>query len=96
MADYKGRVPENIDGCYFVDDSCIDCDTCRSTSPAHFRRSDEHGYFYVFRQPATGEERELVEEAMDCCPAGAIAKVSEEERAAFLQVRDAQTSNPPE
>jgi ferredoxin len=72
MADVKNKVPENAPGMYFVDDSCIDCDTCRCISPVNFRRSDEHGYSYVYRQPATGEERELVEEATECCPVGAI------------------------
>jgi ferredoxin len=77
MADIKNKVPENVDGIFFVDDSCIDCDTCRCISPANFRRSEEHGYSYVYRQPATAEEAELVEEAIECCPVGAIGKSEE-------------------
>jgi len=77
MADIKNKVPENAEGPFFVDDSCIDCDTCRCISPGNFRRSDEHGYSYVYRQPTTEEERELVEEAIDCCPVGAIGKSDE-------------------
>jgi ferredoxin len=77
MADIKNKVPENAEGPFFVDDSCIDCDTCRCISPANFRRSDDHGYSYVYHQPATREERELAEEAIDCCPVGAIGQSDE-------------------
>ena len=66
------RVPENVDGKYFVTAACIDCDTCRCIGPAHFRRSAERGYSYVCLQPATPAEVEQVEEAMQCCPVGAI------------------------
>lgn len=72
MAERVKPVPENADGAYFVDASCIDCDTCRCISPDHFRRADEMGYSYVHRQPAGADEVERVEEALDCCPVGAI------------------------
>lgn len=81
MADSKKRTAENAEGSYFVDDSCIDCDTCRCISAEHFRRSDDHGYSYVYRQPMTGAERELVEEAIECCPVGAIGKTQDLELA---------------
>src|SRR5438876_499354 len=34
MARPENRLPHNADGDFFVDDSCIDCDTCRSLAPA--------------------------------------------------------------
>ena len=74
MADIEARVPENVEGPYYVDSSCIDCDTCRCIGPNNFRRSEEQGYSYVYRQPVTEEEVEVVEEALDCCPVGAIGK----------------------
>lgn len=40
MADRTRRLPQNIAGDFFVDDSRIDCDTCRQIAPAHFR---DHG-----------------------------------------------------
>jgi ferredoxin len=40
MADRTRRLPQNIAGDFFVDDSRIDCDTCRQIAPAHFRDRD--------------------------------------------------------
>ncbi len=77
MADEYSRVTENVPGILFVDCSCIDCDTCRCISPTNFRRCDAQGYSYVHRQPVTAAEWELVEEAIECCPVGAIGKSSE-------------------
>lgn len=77
MADFAARVPENVAGPYFVDESCIDCDTCRCISPSNFRRSEEHGYSYVYHQPSTQEEYQLAEEALECCPVGAIGEATE-------------------
>lgn len=72
MADPNDRVPENVPGLYYVDSTCIDCDVCRDTAPDNFRRSDENGYSYVYKQPQNNEERELCEEAMAACPVEAI------------------------
>jgi ferredoxin len=77
MADPHRKVPENAQGRYFVDASCIDCDTCRCISPVHFRRCNENGYSYIFQQPVTPEENESIEEAVDCCPVDAIGKVGD-------------------
>lgn len=66
------RVSENQEGRWYVDTSCIDCDTCRCVSPLNFRRNDEMSYSYVVRQPVGEEEEERVEEAAECCPVGAI------------------------
>jgi hypothetical protein len=33
MADYKKRVPNNLAGKFFVDSTCINCDTCRQLAP---------------------------------------------------------------
>ena len=35
-------------------------------------RSDENSYSFVFKQPATEEEKNLCEEALTCCPVEAI------------------------
>jgi ferredoxin len=72
MAEICDMLPENAPGKFFVDSQCIDCDVCRDTSPANFRRSDENGYSYVYKQPETDEEFELCEEACNACPVEAI------------------------
>ena len=72
MAERRDRLGENVAGKFYVDSQCIDCDVCRVTAPANFQRSEEKGYSYVYRQPATAEEQAQCEEAMDCCPVEAI------------------------
>ena len=44
---------------------------------ANFRRSDEGGYSYVFKQPTTLEEEALCKEAMEGCPVEAIGNDGE-------------------
>lgn len=36
MANPNKRVPENAPGDFFVDSTCIDCDTCRQIAPQVF------------------------------------------------------------
>jgi ferredoxin len=72
MADPNDSVPENVPGTYYVDTQCIDCDVCRDTAPGNFTRSDNNGYSFVFKQPATTDEQALCEEALLACPVEAI------------------------
>ncbi len=72
MADPKNRYAENVSGKYYVDLQCIDCDVCRVTAPANFRREEDKGFSYVFRQPVNPEEEAQCQEAKDCCPVEAI------------------------
>jgi ferredoxin len=72
MADLDQKVPENVDGRFFVDRTCIDCDLCRETAPLSFVRLDDEGYSYVFRQPGTPEEESACRAAMVECPVEAI------------------------
>jgi ferredoxin len=72
MADAANKYSDNIEGKFFVDDQCIDCDLCRETAPANFKRNDDGGHSYVYKQPETPEEEALCQEAMDGCPVEAI------------------------
>ena len=72
MADKENRYPENVNGKFYCDDQCIDCDLCRETAPDNFTRNDDEGYSYVFKQPENEEELSLCKEAMDGCPVEAI------------------------
>lgn len=54
MADIANKYAENVSGKFYCDDQCIDCDLCRETAPANFRRSDDGGYSYVFKHPGRG------------------------------------------
>lgn len=72
MAVFANKHKENVGGKYYVDDQCIDCDLCRETAPNNFTRSDEGGYSYVYKQPATPDEEAQCKEAMEGCPVEAI------------------------
>ena len=47
MANPKKRVPENVPGDYFVDSTCIDCDTCRQIAPQVFGEAAETAFVWV-------------------------------------------------
>jgi ferredoxin len=72
MADAANKYPENIEGKFYVDDQCIDCDLCRETAPANYKRNDDGGHSFVYKQPETPEEEALCKEAMEGCPVEAI------------------------
>lgn len=55
-ADPANRYPENVPGKFYVDDQCIDCDLCRETAPANFKRNDDGGHSYVYKQAENPEE----------------------------------------
>ena len=72
MADATNKYPENAAGKFYVDEQCIDCDLCRETAPANFKRNDDGGHSYVYKQPESSEEQALCKEAMEGCPVEAI------------------------
>ena len=72
MAEPTNKIPDNVPGPYYVDDTCIDCDQCRSNAPAFFTRQEDGIYSYVYRQPLTPEEIAEAEEALLGCPTDSI------------------------
>src|ERR1039458_6601035 len=72
MADAANKYPENVAGKYYVDNQCIDCDLCRETAPENFKRNEDGGYSYVFKQPESPEEEARCKEAKEGCPVEAI------------------------
>lgn len=64
------RLPENVPGDFYVDESCIDCDACRQIAPGLFR--DHGGQSNVFHQPETGEEVRRALMSLVACPTGSI------------------------
>ena len=70
MAKLSRRLPENVEGDFYVDATCIDCDACRQIAPATFR---DHGdQSSVYRQPETAEETRRAMMALVACPTGSI------------------------
>lgn len=72
MADPQDHVPENVEGRFYVDHTCIDCELCRELAPAHFTRQDDAGYSFVYQQPRDADEAAACQAALDECPVEAI------------------------
>jgi glyoxylase-like metal-dependent hydrolase (beta-lactamase superfamily II)/ferredoxin len=73
MASIARRLPENVAGDFYVDETCIDCDACRQIAPATFR---DHGdQSSVYRQPLTEEETQLALKSLVACPTASIGTV---------------------
>ncbi|MBK8164335.1 MAG: ferredoxin [bacterium] len=72
MADNTDKVANNVDGDFYVDSNCIDCDLCRQTAPDNFARNEDDGYSFVSKQPESDAERQACLDAMEECPVEAI------------------------
>jgi glyoxylase-like metal-dependent hydrolase (beta-lactamase superfamily II) len=86
MADPQKIVSTNAPGNFFVDTTCINCDTCRQLAPTTFEDAGE--YSSVSHQPATDEEVLAATRALLCCPTGSIGK--KEKDTAIIQMTRAQ------
>ena len=74
VASLQQRLPENVPGDFFVDSTCIDCDTCSQLAPGIFR---DHGdQCSVHHQPETDAETQLAMMALVACPTGSIGATS--------------------
>ena len=71
MARLEDRLPENAPGDFYVDASCIDCDTCRHVAPGVFARSAGEQSF-VARQPSGPDEALRAAMALVACPTASI------------------------
>lgn len=80
MASPARRRPENVPGDFFVDASCIDCDTCRWMAGETFDSAGDQSR--VHRQPATAAERFRAELALIACPTGSIGVTEKHDLAA--------------
>ena len=70
MANIQQRLPENVPGDFFVDATCIDCDTCSQLAPEIFH---DHGeQCSVYHQPETEAETRSALMALVACPTGSI------------------------
>ncbi|HEV2446796.1 MAG TPA: ferredoxin, partial [Candidatus Sulfopaludibacter sp.] len=70
MADRSRSLPENAEGPFFVDSTCIDCDTCRQLAPAVFGETGE--FSFVQQQPRDGAGEMAALRALVACPTGSI------------------------
>lgn len=83
MAHLTQRRPENVSGDLYVDQTCIDCDTCRWMAPEIFYEAGDQSA--VYHQPATEEERLHAMQALLSCPTTSIGTVEKPEDVRAVQ-----------
>jgi glyoxylase-like metal-dependent hydrolase (beta-lactamase superfamily II)/ferredoxin len=71
MADPSRRLSENAPGEFFVDATCIDCDTCRQIAPEVFAQTSSELSF-VKRQPEGPQLTHRAAMALVACPTASI------------------------
>ena len=74
MASPSLRLPDNVPGQFYVDSTCIDCDTCRRVAPSAFAQGDGHSF--VAAQPADAETRRRALMALVACPTASIGMIA--------------------
>lgn len=70
MADSTKRLTSNVAGTFYVDSTCINCDTCRQLAPASFEEVGEHSA--VTNQPFGEKQLHQAYQALLACPVGSI------------------------
>ena len=70
MADRNKRLDSNVPGNFYVDATCINCDTCRQLAPLSFEEIGD--YSAVNHQPNNEREHHQAYQALLACPVGSI------------------------
>ena len=87
MAHLNQRRSQNVSGDFYVDSTCIDCDTCRWMAPEVFHSAGEQSA--VHHQPVNETERLRSLQALLACPTASIGTVEKPK-----DIKDAQQSFP--
>ncbi|MGA1476199.1 MAG: MBL fold metallo-hydrolase [Prochlorothrix sp.] len=85
MAQLHQRRSQNAPGNFYVDATCIDCDTCRWMAPTVFNRQD--GQSAVYHQPTTDKEQWQAMEALFSCPTASIGTLAPPDSIQEVQAR---------
>jgi glyoxylase-like metal-dependent hydrolase (beta-lactamase superfamily II)/ferredoxin len=88
MADSKKRLDTNVAGNFFVDATCINCDTCRQLAPRSFEEVGE--FSAVTTQPEGSELIHQAYQALLACPVGSIGTEHSEK----MRLKEAMASFP--
>jgi len=82
MANPSKRLDSNIAGNFYVDGTCINCDTCRQLAPNTFEEVGE--FSAVFSQPENEDHTHRAYQALLACPVGSIG--TEQSEPSFVKV----------
>ena len=83
MAQTSKRLSHNAPGDFYVDSSCIDCDTCRWMAPETFIEREDQAS--VHHQPETEEGRRRALMALVSCPTGSIGTMEKHDPAPAIE-----------
>jgi glyoxylase-like metal-dependent hydrolase (beta-lactamase superfamily II)/ferredoxin len=70
MANLDKRLDSNVAGNFYVDGTCINCDTCRQLAPTTFEEIGE--FSAVSCQPESDDHTHRAYQALLACPVGSI------------------------
>jgi ferredoxin len=87
MAKIEKRRLENVEGNFYVDSTCIDCDTCRWVAPSTFNRQGEQSA--VYHQPTEVKLYQQALQALLACPTQSIGTLEKPQ-----QIKEVQASFP--
>lgn len=77
MATLEDRVPDNVPGKYYVDDTCSFCNVCLEEAPDNMKENEDGDHCIVFKQPENDEEVAAMEAAIEGCPTESIGSDGE-------------------
>lgn len=83
MANLKKRLPNNVAGEFFVDQTCINCDACRQLAPQSFADDGDHSY--VYHQPADRSQNQAALRALLACPTSSIGTVGKNQARVVME-----------
>jgi len=73
MNSYSYRYEDNVEGAFYVDKTCTDCDLCNALAPTIFGSSSLKDHSICIKQPSTISELEQALEAMEASPCASIS-----------------------
>jgi glyoxylase-like metal-dependent hydrolase (beta-lactamase superfamily II)/ferredoxin len=80
MANPARRLEGNVPGDFYVDATCIDCDTCRWMAPRTFKSHGDHSV--VHAQPTSPQDTRRALQALVACPTASIGVTEKHDVAA--------------
>ncbi|MBE3554219.1 MAG: MBL fold metallo-hydrolase [Thermicanus sp.] len=76
MVDTARRLKTNVEGPFYVNTRCINCDTCRQLAPETF--AEQGNYSSVVHQPDDDAEKRRAYHALLSCPVAAIVSADKD------------------
>ena len=77
MADKNSKQPENVPGKWYVDTTCVPCNSCMDEAGNLLKYSEDQSHVFFARQPASPAEEQQAQKAAEICPTGSIGNDGE-------------------